>query len=212
MRYARRSTRSLLLPFVLLASSVLTPTLRAQRPVAHSTLHEGTLSFLGRATVGDFVGVTTTVSGEIDGGSDYSGARGWVEAPVATLLTGNEHRDRDLRASMEAKRYPTIRFALTGATIVSSSVLGSVDSTAMVLHGAFSIHGITRVVALPATVIRSADTIRVRSSFPLDLADYRVGGLKKMLGLLRMERGIDVRVDLRFIEHPSQSISRNDKP
>jgi uncharacterized membrane protein len=35
--------------------------------------------------------------------------------------------------------------------------------------------------------------------WPLDLADYRIGGLTKMFGLLRMQRRIEVRVDLRFV-------------
>ena len=42
------------------------------------------------------------------------------------------------------------------------------------------------------------DALRLRSDFPLDLGDYEIGGLTRMLGMLRMQEGIEVHVDLRF--------------
>jgi hypothetical protein len=39
----------------------------------------------------------------------------------------------------------------------------------------------------------------VTAVFPLDLADYHIGGLTKAFGILRMRRQIEVRVDLRFV-------------
>ena len=44
-----------------------------------------------------------------------------------------------------------------------------------------------------------ADTIHVTATFPLDLHDYQIGGLTKMLGMLRMDPHIEVHVDLRFV-------------
>jgi hypothetical protein len=38
----------------------------------------------------------------------------------------------------------------------------------------------------------------VRSDFPLNLKDYRIGGLSKMLGMLKMSEEIEVHVDLTF--------------
>ena len=178
-------------------------TLQAQRQIPDAVLRSGMLSFLGHATVGDFVGKTSVVSGAIVGGREYAATRGWVEAPVATLATGNARRDRDLRSSMEVERHPVMRFALSGATIVSIASLGNEDSTTLLLRGTFSIHGVTRRVELPATVTRMADTTRVKAVFPLDLHDYEIGGLTKMFGMLRMEREIEVRVDLLFVDGPS---------
>lgn len=158
-------------------------------------LQSGELSFSGHATVGSFVGSTTSVSGAITG--DLSSAGGWVEAPVATLLTHNDHRDRDLRASMEAERFPTMRFTLAPTTTDLSSA--SVGRFKTLLRGRLTLHGVTRDVELPAVLERNADTIHVTSTFPLDLADYQIGGLTKMLGMLRMDRRIEVHVDLRFV-------------
>jgi polyisoprenoid-binding protein YceI len=134
------------------------------------------------------------VSGEITGGADISAVRGWVEAPVRTLTTGNGKRDKDLNKSMESSKYPTIRFELSGITPKG----GTPDSVAAVLHGALIMHGVTRKVDLPATVLFEGTRARVQSDFPLRLKDYRIGGLSKMLGMLKMYDDIEVHVDLVF--------------
>src|SRR5436190_1553211 len=87
---------------LMLAWCMATPfTVSAQ---ATAVLQSATLSFSGHATVGSFIGTTHTATGAVTG--DLSGARGWVEAQVATLVTHNDRRDRDLRASMEVTKYP----------------------------------------------------------------------------------------------------------
>src|SRR5947208_7866646 len=46
-----------------------------------------------------------------------------------------------------------------------TTLFRSPDSSVVVLHGSLSIHGVTRRVDLPATVMRRADTTRVTSVF-----------------------------------------------
>jgi polyisoprenoid-binding protein YceI len=164
-----------------------------------ATLHEGTLSFDGHATTGDFVGTTNRVTGAVLASPDYASLRGWVEAPVATLRTGNGLRDRDLRKVMAVDRHPTVRYDLTGA--VTGAVAGA-DSVHLVLHGALRLHGVSRFVAVPVVVARSGDTAHVTGTFPLNVTDYGVGGLRKMGGLLRMREVVEIHLALRFVIDP----------
>jgi polyisoprenoid-binding protein YceI len=157
-------------------------------------LASGKLSFDGHATPGDFTGTTTTVTGEMTGGASLSAVRGWVESPVKTLDTGNGKRDRDLNKSMETDKHPTMRFELTGVTAEETPA----DSAGVRLAGKLTLHGVTRDVVLPARVWQEGRTLRLRSTFPVDLGDYRIGGLTKLLGMLRMQEGIEVHVDLTF--------------
>jgi len=169
-------------------------------PAPNAQLQSGTLSFTGHSTFGDFVGTTTAVSGGVSGGADVASARGWVEATVASLSTRNSHRDGDLRSSMEAAKYPTMRFDLAGLSVESAAA--PPDTVIGTLRGTLTIHGVTRDVAIPATLIAAADTIDVGGAFPLDLADYRIGGLTRLFGTLRMQRNIEVRFHLRFQATP----------
>jgi polyisoprenoid-binding protein YceI len=171
------------------------------RPPVTATLRSGNLSFSAHATAGDFVGATTTVSGMVSG--SVANPQGWVEAPVMTLTTHNGRRDGDMRASLEAPAYPTIRFDLTGATVTSAQ--GQGDPLSVTLHGTLAIHGVTREVSPPATIVLHGDTILIVASVPLDVRDYKVGGLTKLLGILRMDPMIGVHADLRFIATPARS-------
>jgi polyisoprenoid-binding protein YceI len=172
---------------------------QAAGPLAAGTVSAGALSFDGHATAGDFTGTTSAVTGEMSAADSLAGVRGWVEAPVRTLVTGNSRRDRDLNKSMESDKYPALRFDLTG---VAPAPAGGADSGAVTLRGKMTLHGVTREVELPARVSRSGAGLEVRSDFPLDLTDYRIGGLTKMLGMLRMHERIEVHVALTFAPRP----------
>ncbi len=167
---------------------------RAQRPVPRAVVRDGTLSFDGHATVGDFTGTTQSVTGEVRAADDFRDARGWVEAPVRSLRTGNGHRDRDLNKSMESDRYPTVRFELQGAT----AMMTTSDTVPATLHGQLIAHGVAQAVDVPATLVFENDSIRVKGDFPVDLRDYKIGGLSRMLGMLKMHEHIVVHLDLSF--------------
>ena len=55
-----------------------------------------------------------------------------------------------------------------------------------------------RRLTLPGWVQFSGAQARVRSDVPLSLKDYRIKGLSKMLGVLKMYDNIEVHVDLVF--------------
>jgi polyisoprenoid-binding protein YceI len=169
------------------------PQASTSHPIPAGSVAEGTLSFDGRASVGDFTGTTTTVSGEMSGGPELGSIRGWVESPVATLKTGKDRRDRDLLKSLEADKYPNLRFDLDGV-----APGGTGDSVPVTLKGRLTIHGVERPVELPGWVRLGADQAHVHSDFPLNLKDYKIGGLSKMMGMLRMYEDIKVHVDVTF--------------
>src|SRR5215213_327912 len=150
----RRTVLLMALPWAPLAAQA-----PAARTLLAGTVRQGTVTFDARATTGSFSGTSSAVSGEMHG-SQLSEVRGWVEAPVRTLTTGNQRRDRDLNKSMESGKYPTIRFELSGPERTT-------DSTAVVLHGRFVIHGVTRAASVPANVAFHPDGIRVRAETPL---------------------------------------------
>ncbi|MFL5401221.1 MAG: YceI family protein [Gemmatimonadales bacterium] len=190
------SKRALLLAALVVCALPAIPRVSAQsrRPIPAGRVASGLLSFDGHATVGDFTGTTTTVTGEIKPASDLAGVQGWVEAPVQSLKTGDGKRDKDLNKSMESKKYPTMRFVLERIAPAGSGEA----AVPVILHGALSIHGVTRTVELPATIRFEQASARVRTDFPLNLKDYDIGGLSKMLGMLKMNENIEVHVNLVF--------------
>lgn len=184
---------------ILLAALVVMPARAHGQAIGAGALREGTLSFDGHSTVGSFVGTTTTLTGLQRGGARLQDLRGWVEAPVGTLRTGNERRDRDLGKSMEVERFSTIRFDLTqvvpddpAATPVAGQSIGAI------LQGTLTLHGVQHKVGIPARLTFDGATAHVTGVFPVNLKDYGIGGLSKMLGILKMDEHIAVHLDLTF--------------
>lgn len=166
----------------------------AQRtfPVGH--VASATLSFDAKATLGDFTGTTNSVTGAMTATTELRAVRGWVEAPVSTLKTGNGLRDKDLLKAMEAEAHPLMRFDLESVSIQSESA----DSAQVTLFGTFTIHGTKREVAVPANLYFQPDGIRVKSDIPMNVKDYRVTKLSKMLGAFKMNENIMVHIDVVF--------------
>jgi polyisoprenoid-binding protein YceI len=191
---ARRTSYLVSVVIALSMINITSGAAQTNRALPDGQLVSGTLSFDGHATVGDFVGTTSTVSGQISGAPDLERVQGWVEAPVRSLKTGDGKRDKDLNKSMESDKYPTMRFNLDSITRVREMS----DSLQVLLHGSLMLHGVSRRVDLPAAIRLGESTARMRSDFPVNLKDYRIGGLSKLLGMLRMYEDIEVHADLLF--------------
>jgi len=178
---------------VLLALAASGPLAEAQPSWPDADLRAGRLSFDGKATLGAFTGSTDSVRGRMVGGPSLRGVRGWVEAPVRALKTGNNRRDRDLYKAMEADIYPTIRFQLESV----EPQWERSDSASAVLTGQFFIHGVNRPERIPALVSRTPEGIRVTASLPMDLRHYQIEGLTRFL-IFKMKPEIVVHVDVMF--------------
>ena len=167
----------------------------------------GMLSFDGKSTLGDFTGTTTTIRGRMSAAESLADVRGWVEAPVNTLKTGNDRRDRDLNKTMESAVYPTIRFELTGVTAEWERG----DSAGVLLHGDFKIHGVSRAERFPGTVHRTAEGVHLAATLPMDLHDYEIRTLTRFL-VFKMQRDIVVHIDLLFSSRSAPSPAATPQP
>ena len=176
--------------------SLPAPARGADRPQSSvAILRYGILSFTARSTLGGFVGSTRAASGIVEGGLES--AHGWVEAPVATLTTRNELRDRDMRAALESEKYPMLRFDLTRTEVLLDADSDG-DTVAVDLHGSLSIHGVTRTARVPAILWFDDESIHLTAAFTLDVETYGIGGLTRLFGLLRMNREVEVSLELLF--------------
>ncbi|HWB42416.1 MAG TPA: YceI family protein [Gemmatimonadales bacterium] len=193
-RSLRIATGRLVVVLAALAGAPSALAAQLDGPIPPLRLVSGRLSFDGHATAGDFTGTTTAVSGATAAADSLGLVEGWVEAPVKSLETGNGKRDRDLNKSMESDRHPTMRFELSGATEEGSEA----DTALVRLRGKLTLHGVTRAVSPLGRLWKAGDSLHLRTGFPLDLGDYEVGGLSRMMGMLRMSEDIEVRVSLVF--------------
>lgn len=168
--------------------------MQAQRTIPDAVLSSGRLGFDGHATPGPWSAWTDSVSGHLSGGAGVEEVRGSVEFLAATLDSDNGRRDKDMRKSLETDKYPVIRFDLREVREEEAFA----DSSRVVLQGTFDIHGVQREVEMEAVVVFEESGIRLKTDFPLNLKDYDIGGLSKMLGMLKMNKMVTIHVDVVF--------------
>ena len=168
--------------------------LRAQHAIFAGKLVRGTLSFDATATLGPFTGTTSAVTGAMTAAADVRDVRGWVEFESPTLKTGNGLRDHDMMKSLDADSLKQMRFEVLGVSLGAEAG----DSATLTLSGQLTLHGVTRDVAVPVTAHFGSSEIRVAGSFRLNVRDYGVTRLSRMLGAFKMNPDITVRLDVVF--------------
>ena len=165
-----------------------------QRPVPSSELVSGHLSYDGHGTFGNFVGATDSVLGRLNAAVDLAHVTGYVAARAGTLKTGNGKRDRDQWSSLQVDAFPYIRYEVDSLTVGATHG----DTLAVVLHGRFDIHGVRRTADLPSKLLLTRTHAHLWADTPLNLTDYKIGGLSKFFGALKMNPAIVVHIDVVF--------------
>ena len=143
--------------------------------VPSAKLASADIWFDAKASVADFQGRATGATGTLD----------WVEVRWQDIDTKNGTRNRHMLKTVEAERFPVIRFDVT-------AVRPGMDSVA----GTLALHGVTKEVVWPITVHVGGDTVSVTADFPVDMRDY---GIKPPVRFVIARMGAVVMVHVRLV-------------
>lgn len=162
-------------------------------------------TFFSTTPFEDINGITTKLQGKVtfDVKNFVNTLKGEFEIPVASLKTGMEKMEKDLRSSswLDADKYPIITFKITKVSSVKNLEPNKLSAE---VTGNFTLHGVTREVTTRDTVkyLNESEATRARmpgdllgviSSFSIHLSDFNVEHL--LLGK-RVSNDIDIRVNL----------------
>jgi len=134
--------------------------------------------FDAKASVADFQGRTTVATGTLD----------WVEVRWQDIDTKNGTRNRHMLKTVDADRFPVIRFHIKPTRPGADSV-----------SGLLTLHGVTRPVVWPITTRGGPDSVRVISDFPVDMRDYGIRPPVRFV-IARMGPVVMVHVRLLFVK------------
>ncbi len=139
----------------------------------------------------DFTGRVTAAAAEFRGG-DLAMVQGHVEFRAADMLTGIGARDGHLRRTLNADSFPTIRFELVG--VDPQPARG--DTVPLTYQGHLTIHGVTRTMRVPGTVVLRPGSAEIRANFPLDMREFGVEPPVRLLA--RVQPVVEIVVNLVF--------------
>lgn len=109
---------------------------------------------------------------------------------LATLNTGNNKRDKDMRETLEVEEYP---FAEFFGKIVSGFNSAADTMQDVTVAGEFKIHGVTQMVEIQGNLRKTSDGLKVEASWTLDMTDYNI----RPPGILfyRVDENIDIHIE-----------------
>lgn len=119
------------------------------------------------------VGRTTAVTGKVTLTSTKV-TQAKVTVDLTTVTSDEPRRDGQFQGRiMQTSQYPTATFTLTGP-IDLGPLATTAGSRSVKAEGTLALHGATRKVTVPLTVVRSGATLTVSGQIPVAFADYGI--------------------------------------
>lgn len=119
------------------------------------------------------VGRTPNVTGSLTiSGTTVSAVT--ITADLTALQSNDTRRDGQLsHQGIETSQFPTATFTLT-APIQLGSIPGAGQSVTATASGSLTLHGVTKAVQIPLTVVLQGDVVAVTGSLDIVFADYGI--------------------------------------
>ncbi len=163
--------------------------------------------FFSKAPLEDFMGTAASLSAEIsfDPVNITKTIVGKFSVEVKSMTTGLQMRDEDMQGEnwLEADKYPTINFTLKQLEKIKPIDMNRIEGMAT---GDLTMHGITKSISIPVTLIYmegneatrrkvSGDLLVLLSNFSVKFSDYGVKGLMNFIGA-RVAEKINIEVNI----------------
>ena len=131
---------------------------------------DGEVVFVADARLHDFEGQTTAVSGVVMA-NGLQDAVGCVAIQARALDTGIGLRNRLMWEDyLEVEMFPEIEFILTGLADLRKDA----GLVALTLEGELALHGVTRGLRIPATLMSDERGLEVKGETTLRMSDYAI--------------------------------------
>jgi len=166
---------------------------------------KNTVTFVSKAPMETFEGVTDQISGtiEFNRAAVSTGVTVTLSVDLASIDTGIGKRNTHMRERhLETDKFPVATFISTSVVDPEALDLSVGKAVNYLVVGEFDLHGVKREqeVEVTVTLLESGD-IHVIATFPVDLADHEISRPKFLF--LKLNEVQVVTVD--FVAHPKPS-------
>ena len=110
-----------------------------------------------------------------------------IVIPTTTLSSPRDGVDKNMHKALKAQDYPEIRFRLKGLEVAGDAYR---------VTGLLSIAGVEKDVTLAVRAERKGATLAVTGTTDLLMTDFGITPPKAMLGMLRTNAKVQIRIDL----------------
>lgn len=167
----------------------------AQRVSATVDSAKSRVEYTGTAPFHDWTGTSRSAEGRfVLDPADPDSNRAVIRVPVGSFDSGNDRRDRGMRAVTESDKYPFVMFRGTGFTPLVWGQGGGGPAGQWAVTGELTFHGQTHRLDDVVEVRVAGDSAQVRAQFPVSLTRFGV----ERPGFMGFTVGDTIRVDVRL--------------
>lgn len=159
------------------------------------------VAFDAKFSMGDFSGTGEKVAGgfTLDVNDLKVPVAGALTVEVAGLTTGLAGRDRDMRRSLDADKFPTMRFSVEGVEASFGSVTDKAD-VLLTIRGQMLIRDVERPMTLLGRARLRDGTLWVRGDGAVKMTDFGIARPRRFL--MTVADQVIVRFDLTLSPEP----------
>lgn len=160
----------------------------AEKPLAIDAA-QSRVDIVVRATMDSFSGKLNGYETAIGIGEDGRVASARFAFHFRDLLTGKDGRDKAMHKWQETEKFPDGLFVLTSLEPAQA------PETGWVAIGRFTMHGVTRDLRFPASVVRDGETYAIDGDATVDTREFGLP-IIRMMGLLKVDPLVHVKFHL----------------
>ena len=117
--------------------------------------------------------------------------------PVASMKSGKDGLDKNMRKALKEKEFPNIVFKMSGYEFLNGSQ--SADTMSIRAKGSITVTGVTRPENVQATLVRDGKGLWLEGSKDLRMTDFEVRPPTMMMGTLRTKDEITIHYRLLLV-------------
>ncbi len=157
--------------------------------------------FTASFPLGDFTGRTEDVKGEFqaDPADLRQGVTGTLQVVAASLRTGIDGRDRDMRRALDVDGHREIRFVVQSIESSFASVTDAAD-VLLTIKGIMVVRGVERPMAFPGRLRARGEHLWVRGETTLRMTEFGITPPKRLFLAVRDEVAVAFDVTLERAE------------
>lgn len=167
----------LLLLFLALATSAHAQVYRTET---------GRAAFTGEIPVNSFTGISEALIGHIsliDRSVSFT-------LPLATLDTGINKRDRDMRKTLQTNHFPDAAFE---GRLVSDFDLGIPEMQPALVRGTMTMHGVSQEIEVAGGLQVMPDGLMVTATWDLNMTDYKISPPRLLV--MKVAETVELRIE-----------------
>ena len=160
----------------------------AERPLVIEPT-QSRVDIVVRATMGSFTGKLAPINAAVGVAEDGRVVSARLPFRFLDIATGKDDRDKAMHKWQETEKFPD------GVFVLTSLEPATAPDSGFVAVGRLTLHGVTRDLRFPSSVIRDAGNYAIDGDATIDTREFGLP-IIRMMGLLKVDPLVHVRFHL----------------